>query len=184
VGLSLNNPIPVISMRAEGYFAVTSNSIHLGGRYEVGISLGIEAHGFIQVDAMVQFRPFYFEARISAGFAVSAGGFSFASVTLEGSISGPGPIVIRGSLSVSVFLFSLSWSEQFTLGSGPSDTLPAAPPLLVAAGREDYERHDGRYRSIQSRQLHHAHRLGSPQSSAFRPARSGTRDLAGRRRAE
>ena len=130
VGLSLNNPIPVISMRAEGYFAVTSNSIHLGGRYEVGISLGIEAHGFIQVDAMVQFRPFYFEARIAAGFAVSAGGFSFASVTLEGSISGPGPIVIRGSLSISVFLFSLSWSEQFTLGSGPSDTLPAAPPLL------------------------------------------------------
>jgi hypothetical protein len=130
VGLSLENPLPVISMRGEGYFAVTSNSIHLGGRYEVGISLGIEAHGFIQVDAMVQFRPFYFEARIAAGFAVSAGGFSFASVTLEGSITGPGPIVIRGSLSVSAFLFSLSWSEQFTLGSGPSDTLPSAPLLL------------------------------------------------------
>lgn len=44
---------------------------------------------------MVHFRPFYFEARIAAGFAVSAGGFSFASVTLEGSISGPGPIDIR-----------------------------------------------------------------------------------------
>jgi hypothetical protein len=130
VGLSVKNPVPVISMRADGYFAVTSNSIHLGGRYEVGISLGIDAHGFIQVDAMVQFRPFYFEARIAAGFAVSAGGFSFASVTLEGSISGPGPIVIRGSLSISVFLFSLSWSEQFTLGSGPSDTLPSAPTLL------------------------------------------------------
>lgn len=130
VGLAINNPIPVLSIRAEGYFAVTSNSIHLGGRYEVGISLGIEAHGFIQVDAMVQFRPFYFEARIAAGFAVSAGGFSFASVTLQGSISGPGPIVIRGSLSISVFLFSLSWSETFTIGSGPADSLPSAPLLL------------------------------------------------------
>lgn len=139
VGLAMNNPIPVISMRAEGYFAVTSNSIHLGGKYEVGISLGIEAHGFIQVDAMVQFRPFYFEARIAAGFAVSAGGFSFASVTLEGSISGPGPIVIRGSLCISVFLFELSWNESFTLGSGPSDSLPSAP-LLIAVIQEELSR--------------------------------------------
>ena len=130
VGLAIDNPVPIIDIRAEGYFAVTSNSIHLGGRYEIGISLGIEAHGFIQVDAIVQFRPFQFEARIAAGFDVSAGGFSFAAVTLEGAIAGPGPIVIRGSLSIDVFLFSLSWSESFTLGSGPSDTLPAAPLLI------------------------------------------------------
>jgi hypothetical protein len=130
VGLAMDNPIPIIEVRAEGYFAVTSNSIQFGGRWEVGISLGIEAHGFLQVDAIVQFRPFHFEADVSAGFDVSAGGFSFASVTLSGSISGPGPIVIRGSLSIDVFLFSISWDETFTLGSGPSDTLPAPPALL------------------------------------------------------
>jgi hypothetical protein len=130
VGLAIDNPVPVIDVRAEGYFAVTSNSIHLGGRYEIGISLGIKAHGFIQVDALVQFRPFHFEARIAAGFDVSAGGFSFASVTLEGTIAGPGPLVIRGSLSIDVFLFSLSWSETFTLGSGPADTVPTGPPLI------------------------------------------------------
>ena len=63
VGLSMDNPIPIIEIRAEGYFAVTSNSIQFGGRLEVGISLGIEAHGFLQVDAIVQFRPFRFEAQ-------------------------------------------------------------------------------------------------------------------------
>jgi hypothetical protein len=130
VGLAMDNPISIIDLRAEGYFAVTSNTIQFGGRWEVGISLGIEAHGFIQVDAIVQFRPFYFEARIAAGFDVSAGGFSFASVSLEGSICGPGPIVIRGSLSIDVFLFSLSWNETFTLGSGPSDTLPPSAALI------------------------------------------------------
>jgi hypothetical protein len=130
VGLALDSPIPIIEVRAEGYFAVTSNSIQFGGRWEIGISLGIEAHGFLQVDAIVQFRPFHFEARVAAGFDVSAGGFSFASVTLEGSIAGPGPIVIHGSLSIDVFLFSISWSETFTLGSGPSDTLPTPPSLL------------------------------------------------------
>lgn len=130
VGLAIDNPIPIIDVRAEGYFAVTSNSIQFGGRWEVGISLGIEAHGFVQVDAIVQFRPFHFDARVAAGFDVSAGGFSFASVTLEGSISGPGPIVIRGSLSIDVFLFSISWDETFTLGSGPSDTLPTPVSLI------------------------------------------------------
>jgi len=130
VGLAIDNPISIIDIRAEGYFAVTSNSIQFGGRLEVAISLGLEAHGFVQVDAIVQFRPFHFEARVAAGFDVSAGGFSFASVTLEGSIAGPGPIVIHGSLSIDVFLFSISWDETFTLGSGPSDTLPT-PALLI-----------------------------------------------------
>ncbi len=136
IGFAIDNPIPIIEVRAEGYFAVTSNSIQFGGRWEVGISLGIEAHGFLQVDAIVQFRPFHFEARAAAGFDVSAGGFSFASVTLDGSIAGPGPIVIRGSLSIDVFLFSISWDETFTLGSGPSDTLPTPPPLLDVIFKE------------------------------------------------
>ena len=136
VGLALDFPVPIIDIRAEGYFALTSNSIQFGGRLEVGISLGIEAHGFLQVDAIVQFRPFHFEARVAAGFEVSVAGFSFASVTLEGSISGPGPIVIRGSLSISVFLFSLSWDETFTLGSGPADSLPTPPRLLQLVADE------------------------------------------------
>lgn len=130
VGMALDNPLPVIQVRAEGYFAVTSNSIQLGGRWELGIALGIEAHGFVEMDAIVQFRPFHFDARIAAGFDVSVDGFSFASVTLEGSVRGPGPLVVQGALSIDVFLFSISWNETFTLGSGPSDALPA-PPLLI-----------------------------------------------------
>jgi len=130
VGLALDSPVPIINIRAEGYFAITSNSLQFGGRLEVGISLGLSAHGFVQVDAIVQFRPFHFDARVAAGFDVSAGGFNFASVTMSGSICGPGPIVIQGSLSIDVFLFSISWDETFTLGSGPADSLPS-PPLLL-----------------------------------------------------
>lgn len=89
VGMSVENPIPIIDLRAEGYFAITSNSIQFGGRLETGIDVVIQAHGFIQVDAIVQFRPFHFEAQISAGFDVSVDGFSFASVTLSGAISCP-----------------------------------------------------------------------------------------------
>lgn len=136
VGMSLDSPVAMIDIRAEGYFAITSNSLQFGGRLEVGISLGIDAHGFVQVDAIVQFRPFHFEAQISAGFDVSVDGFSFASVTLSGSIAGPGPVVIHGSLSIDVFLFSISWDQTFTLGSGPSDVLPTPPRLLQAMHEE------------------------------------------------
>ena len=136
VGLALDSPVPIIDIRAEGYFAITSNSLQFGGRLEVGISLGLSAHGFVQVDAIVQFRPFHFDARVAAGFDVSAGGFSFASVTMSGSICGPGPIVIKGSLSIDVFLFSISWGETFTLGSGPADSLPS-PPLLLDVIKEE-----------------------------------------------
>ncbi len=90
----------------------------------------------MQVDAIVQFRPFHFEARIGAGFDVSAGGFSFASVNLDGTITGPGPIVIHGSLSIDVFLFSISWDETFTLGSGPADTLPTPPAVARVIAEE------------------------------------------------
>jgi hypothetical protein len=112
---------------------------------EVSISLGIEAHGFVEVDALVQFRPFHFEAHIAAGFGVSVEGFSFASVTLSGMIAGPGPIVIRGTLSISVFLFSLDWDETFTLGSGPADALPAPVSLLELIANEF-----GKPQSVQS----------------------------------
>src|SRR5262249_18878022 len=55
VGMAIA-PTPIVDVRADGYFAVPSNSIQLGGRWEVGISLIIEAHGFLQVDALAQFR--------------------------------------------------------------------------------------------------------------------------------
>lgn len=152
VGLSIDNPISIIEIRAEGYFAITSNSIQFGGRLEVGIDLIIEAHGFVQVDAIVLFRPFHFNARVSAGFDVSVEGFSFASVTLSGSISGPGPVVIDGSLSIDVFLFSISWDQSFTLGSGPSDTLPSPPRLLLVIEEEL-----GKTASV------HAHSIGDPE---------------------
>lgn len=136
VGMAMSAPGGVITLRMEGYFALTSTSVHLGGRIEASFSLIISARGFIEVDALVQFRPFAFVARISAGFSVSVSGLSFASVCLTGQISGPGPVVIRGSLSISVFLFSISWDQTFTLGSGPADTPPAVLPLLTALAAE------------------------------------------------
>lgn len=137
VGMSQSVPGIGIEMRVEGYFAVTANTIQLGGRIEVGINVSVlSARGFIEADAILQLRPFRFQARIAAGFSVSAGGFDFASVHLSGQIAGPGPLTVQGSLSISVFLFEISWDETFTIGSGPADALPVSRPLLDVLAEE------------------------------------------------
>lgn len=131
-GLALEAPTPGIRIRAEGYFAVTTNTIQFGGRLDITISMGLSAHGFLQLDALVQFRPFRFVANASAGFDIRAGGFSFCGVRLDGTISGPGPLVVRGKLTIDTFLFDISWDESFSIGSGPGDMVPNPGALLAA----------------------------------------------------
>lgn len=124
-----------LSITAEGYFAFTTNTIQLGGRLDVTVGAGIDAHGFVQVDALVQFRPFFFTAEISAGFDVEAFGHTFGGVTLHGSISGPHPITIAGELTIETFIHDISWSQTFTIGDGPPDTAPGIA-LLDALEQE------------------------------------------------
>ena len=131
VGLSLQSPTGgLLEITAEGYFAFTTNTIQLGGRLDISIFMGLTAHGFLQLDAVVQFRPFAFIATASAGFDVRVRGFSFGGVRLDGTISGPGPLVIRGKLTIETFLFDISWNETFTIGSGPGDMAQRPGDLL------------------------------------------------------
>ena len=54
----------------------------------------------------------------------------FGGVRLDGTISGPGPLVIRGKLTIETFLFDISWNETFTIGSGPGDMAQRPGDLL------------------------------------------------------
>ena len=131
VGLALDISVPGIDFRADGYFAVTSNTLHLGGHFEVAIGAGLSADGFLGVDALIQFRPFHFHADCSAGFRVRVLGRAFAGVRLDGTLDGPGPIVISGRLTIEMFLFDISWHESFTLGSGGGEMSTPQIDLLV-----------------------------------------------------
>jgi hypothetical protein len=155
VGLSLDSPLPGIYLRVEGYFAVTSNTVQFGGRLEAGLSAaGLTAGGFIELDALVRFSPFWFTARFAAGFGVKFKGRTLAGVGAEGTISGPGPFVIHAELSIEILFFEISWSETFTLGSGDGDRGPTLDEaalldrLAGAIGPTSIEARGGGDRSI------------------------------------
>ena len=151
VGFHLDVPIPGIDLRAEGYFAVTSNTIQLGGHYEAAIeAAGCGAHGFLTLDAIVQFSPFHVHADVSAGFEVEVFGLTFGGISLEGTIDGPGPVTIHGRLTVETFLKDFHFDETFTFGSaGAQPAIPGAraaqvlrdeatgPQTLTAVGGSD-----------------------------------------------
>ena len=131
IGMHLDLPVPGIDLRCEGYVAVTSNTIQLGGYYEAGIEAGgCGAHGFLAVDAIVQFTPFHLHAQVSAGFEVEVFGLTFGGVRLDGVVDAPGPVVIHGRLTVETFLHDFSFDETFTFGS--PDRPPEVPPTRAA----------------------------------------------------
>jgi hypothetical protein len=142
LGFHLDVAVPGIDVRAEGYFAVTSNTVQLGGHFEAGIeAAGCGAHGFLDVDAIVQFSPFHIHAEVSAGFEVEVFGLTFCGVRLDGTLDGPGPVTIHGRLTVETFLKDFEFEETFTFGS--TDAQPVLPPARAAQVLRDEEMRPG-----------------------------------------
>jgi hypothetical protein len=123
VGAALDLSVVVsIYVRLELYVAFTSNTLQAGAKVEAGLDIGpLSVHGYFQFDALVQFRPFYFQLDFSAGFAVEVFGYSFASVDIDGQISGPGPVVIHAHGSVRRLFLKVSGRATFELGRHDGD---------------------------------------------------------------
>ena len=111
--------------------------VQFGGRLEVGISLGIEAHGFVQVDAIVQFRPFQFEAQRVG--RVRRLGRRF-QLRLGDARRGRSPAPARSSSTArSASTSSCSRSpgtRRSRSAAGPADSLPTPPRLLDVLAAE------------------------------------------------
>ena len=126
-------PIPGFSLRVEGYLAATSNTFQVGGRLDATFdAVLITARGALGLDALVQFRPFHFNARVFGQFSVEALGRTFCGITIEGTIDGPGPISLAARLTIETFLKDIHWSETFTFGDGSADRVEGVGSLLDA----------------------------------------------------
>jgi hypothetical protein len=121
----------VARIRAEAYFAVTTNTVQLGVRAELFFgfsSCSVEGH--FSFDAMLRLIPTYFIVEISAGVSFKAFGVGVFSVDLNLSLEGPTPWHARGRASVSLFFFSISASFDKTWG----DSTPATLQPLAIVG--------------------------------------------------
>ncbi|HEX3165436.1 MAG TPA: DUF6603 domain-containing protein, partial [Chitinophagaceae bacterium] len=116
------------SLRAESYFAVTSNTVQFGARAELYFDAGIvSVYGFIGYDILIQFNPFYFIAQISAMLAVKMGGSTLFSISIAITLEGPTPWHANGEASFKIgFIIkvSVSVSIDVTWGEDKKQTLP------------------------------------------------------------
>ena len=122
------SPPAVLTMRAEAYLALTSNTFQLGTHVEVGADLGpIGAHGFLEFDALVRFQPhFAFEVDLGAGVSIEFFGETFAGVSLHLHFEGPAPWRAHGTGT-----FTFFGDHDFEVGplQWGDDTNP--PPALA-----------------------------------------------------
>ncbi|MFE5586327.1 DUF6603 domain-containing protein [Kitasatospora sp. NPDC056531] len=135
LGLALDVPsIPFVSLRADGYLAITANSFQVGGGFEVGVDLTvISAHGSIAVDAIVTFDPFHLHVDFQAGWEVRVAFFS-GGVSASGSLDGPGPWTLHVSVSKELLFHDISWSDTFRIGpDGPSPDPPVEDVATLLA---------------------------------------------------
>ena len=126
-------PSDEVYLRFEGYFAVTSNTLQFGASVEAAINSGGWAiHGSLGFDALIQRVPFHFEVDIRASVTVAYHGHDLASLTLTGSLSGPGPVVLRAKVCIELLFFDVCFSHTFELGPATPPPVPVAPDLLDA----------------------------------------------------
>jgi hypothetical protein len=122
-------------VRAEGYFAITSNTVQHGARLE--ISYGFSAfnvYGFVAYDVLIHPVPFAFVADVAGMIAVRTGSHVLFSISLHLTLEGPTPLHAKGTASFEIgFVFTITIHVRFdvTIHTGVAALL--APVNVLAA---------------------------------------------------
>jgi hypothetical protein len=152
IGIAIANPLPAgLRMSLEGYIATAAGTLQAGASvsvaYEV-LETGIS--GSAGFDAIVQLAPLWFEARVHGRVALRAFGRKLLGVDLQGTLTGPGPLVLTATATGEILCFDVGGTKRFTLAGGsgadraPFDGLPdvvrrqlLAPANIAVAGGAD-----------------------------------------------
>lgn len=113
---------PVARIRVEAYFAVTSNTAQFGARVDLYFGLGpCEVTGYLGLDALFQFQPFYFIVEVAGGCSLKVFGAGLFSVRLHLTLEGMTPWRARGEGSITILFWDVSANFDETWG----DRVPA-----------------------------------------------------------
>lgn len=112
-------------VRADGYFAVTSNTAQFGAHseYFFGFS-AVSVTGHSGFDALFQFSPFYFIVEGSTAFSANVFGVGVYGLDIDLTLSGPTPWHAHGTASISFLFFSIGIGIDITWGDSRDTSLP------------------------------------------------------------
>jgi len=122
-------------IRADGYFAVTTNTVQFGAHAELFFGFSaLNVNGHVGFDALIQFSPFHFVIGFDAGFSVQVFGIGVFGIDISATLEGPEPWHVHGTASISFFFFSIDVSIDFTFGDAGNTTLPPVDVMPIVSG--------------------------------------------------
>lgn len=117
-------------LRAESYFALTSNTLQFGAKAHLFASAGgFSVEGGLGYDVLIQFDPFAFLADFYASLQLRRGSRNLFKVKLEGQLAGPRPLRVRAKATFEILWCDFSISIDRTLVAG--EPPPQPEPVLV-----------------------------------------------------
>jgi len=121
------SPSPILKIRAEAYFAVTSSTLQFGARLFMSAELGpIGAKGNLGLDVLFQTEPhFHFTAELSGCFALTFEDEEICGADLDVLLEGPGRWHARAHASIRILLIKVSGSIDLDWGEDAHESRPA-----------------------------------------------------------
>ncbi|MFD6275784.1 DUF6603 domain-containing protein [Streptomyces sp. NPDC060209] len=132
--LSMNlSPVPWLQLRAEAYFAITSNTVQFGAQlFLVAEVAGCGLRGQFGLDVLIHFEPaLAFTASMRGSLAVRVFGETLLGIAFSLTLEGPTPWHAVGRGSIDLFLFEASFDFDETWGNRPPPVLTPPPDLAA-----------------------------------------------------
>lgn len=148
LGMDLSPPA-ILTLRSESYFALTSNSVQLGSRTEMGADLGpVQISGHFVFDALILFSPhFSFLIEVGIGLTVRVAGATLMGVNIQLRLSGPAPWRAEGSAEVEILFVTIS-IDVGPFVWGDADNPPPAPADPRQLARDAIHRNPGAWQTL------------------------------------
>jgi hypothetical protein len=127
-------------LRLECYYAITANSVQWGAKMELFAKAGgFSIEGRLGYDVLIQISPFFFVAGFYASVQLKYHSRNLFKVSVEGELSGPRPLRIKGKATFEVFWcdFSVSFDKTLVSGQKPESVDPLDVMTLLLAALND-----------------------------------------------
>ncbi len=137
--LAVSFGIGPIQLRAEQYFAITSNSVQGGFKVSLTAKLGpASIEGWLSFDALLYLAP-HLHFLVSIGFSVSLKAFdtTLCAVSVSMSLQGPGEWHAIGSFKFEILFWDVEVGFDESWGSAPAvggETTSAGAALMAELG--------------------------------------------------